>query len=56
LDWDLEASGYWYNFTAQATLFERRFAGRVETGADAISDPLMGFGARGQEHSPGIPD
>ena len=31
----------WYDFTASATGFERRFAGRMETGLDGISDPAM---------------
>jgi phospholipase C len=44
--WPLDASGGWYDFTlsaangAEATV--RRFAGRVETGRDSISDPEMG--------------
>jgi phospholipase C len=41
LSWNLAASGYWYDFTVQAAGFERRFAGRVETGEDGISDPAM---------------
>jgi phospholipase C len=35
----------WYDFTVRikgATLFERRYAGRVETGKDSMSDPVMG--------------
>jgi phospholipase C len=41
LSWAMKSSGYWYDFTAQASNFERRFAGRLETGADSISDPAM---------------
>jgi phospholipase C len=41
LNWTMKASGYWYDFTARAGNFERRFAGRLETGADSISDPAM---------------
>jgi phospholipase C len=43
LNWNLGAStvGYWYDFTAQASDFQRRFAGRLETGQDGISDPAM---------------
>jgi phospholipase C len=41
LSWNLAASGYWYDFAVQAAGFERRFAGRVETGEDGISDPAM---------------
>jgi phospholipase C len=31
----------WYDFTAATGGFGRRFAGRMETGADGISDPAM---------------
>ena len=41
LNWNIEASGYWYDFTAAASTFERRFAGRMETGHDGTSDPAM---------------
>ncbi|WP_321353093.1 phosphocholine-specific phospholipase C [Alcaligenes faecalis] len=41
--WSLEVSGNWYDFTAtMGESFERRFAGRLETGRDGISDPAMG--------------
>jgi phospholipase C len=40
--WSLEASGCWYDFTATSADFERRFAGRMETGMDGVSDPAMG--------------
>jgi phospholipase C len=36
----LADSGRWYDFTAGSTGFERRFAGRMETGEDGISNPL----------------
>ena len=42
---DLSRSYGWYDFTVRikgAPLFERRYAGRVETGKDSMSDPLMG--------------
>jgi phospholipase C len=42
MTWDLAASGQWYDFTVTADSFVRRFAGRIETGADSISDPAMG--------------
>jgi phospholipase C len=45
LNWNLAASGYWYDFTAQGSNFERRFAGRMETGHDSISDPAMALAA-----------
>jgi phospholipase C len=37
----LKTSANWYDFTAAATNFERRFAGRMETGQDGFSDPAM---------------
>jgi phospholipase C len=39
--WTLTASGCWYDFTATASNFTRRFAGRMETGQDGISDPAL---------------
>jgi phospholipase C len=43
--WSLGASGGWYDFTVTAgSGFTRRFAGRLETGRDSISDPAMGNG------------
>ena len=41
----LDASGRWYDFSvkvADLAGFSRRLAGRVETGAPSISDPVMG--------------
>lgn len=44
----LESGGYWYDFTLEASDgFIRRFAGRMETGKDSISDPAMGGEAIG---------
>ncbi|MGS0894331.1 phosphocholine-specific phospholipase C [Burkholderia stagnalis] len=41
--WTLGASSGWYDFTLAAENgLVRRFAGRVETGKDSISDPAMG--------------
>ncbi len=37
--WFLAASYYWYDFTVVAQEFERRFAGRLETGSPGFSDP-----------------
>jgi phospholipase C len=37
----LRASGNWYDFTATSASFQRRFAGRMETGLNSISDPSM---------------
>jgi phospholipase C len=42
--WNLGEIGNWYDLTVQAEDFERRFAGRLETGRDSVSDPLMGRG------------
>ncbi|MCP1637636.1 phospholipase C [Kerstersia gyiorum] len=45
LHWDLSGCGHWYDFSVTVEGLEgwtRRFAGRVETGKDAISDPAMG--------------
>lgn len=42
---DLSRSFGWYDFTVTVkgfNTFEQRFAGRVETGKDSFSDPLMG--------------
>jgi len=42
----LAQSANWYDFTIVGENgFERRFAGRLETGRDSISDPLMGTSA-----------
>jgi phospholipase C len=41
----LGSSGHWYDFSLRVVGlpgFCRRFAGRMETGADSISDPAMG--------------
>ncbi|MBA2587297.1 MAG: phospholipase C, phosphocholine-specific [Alphaproteobacteria bacterium] len=43
LRWDVSKSGNWYDLTLKAeTGFVRRFAGRLETGNDSVSDPAMG--------------
>jgi phospholipase C len=39
--WNLEKSSDWYDFTVTADNFERRFAGRVESGKPGVSDPAM---------------
>jgi phospholipase C len=44
-NWSLQKSANWYDFSVTAdTLkgYERRFAGRVETGKHGFSDPAMG--------------
>ena len=46
MSWALGDSGNWYDFSVRcsaATAFVRRFAGRVETGRDSVSDPAMGL-------------
>ncbi|OZI74807.1 phosphocholine-specific phospholipase C [Bordetella genomosp. 12] len=43
--WPLADSGSWYDFTvrlAEDPAYERRFAGRVETGKASVTDPAMG--------------
>ena len=50
--WPLERSARWYDVTVEARGlpgFRRRFAGRVETGRDSLSDPAMGGPARGDQ-------
>jgi len=43
LEWDVAPSGNWYDITlGMEPGFIRRFAGRMETGRDGISDPAMG--------------
>ncbi|EHU1631536.1 phospholipase C, phosphocholine-specific [Acinetobacter baumannii] len=46
LVWDMSEFGGWYDFTvtlADDATFSRRFAGRIETQEDSISDPYMGY-------------
>ncbi|PZX25973.1 PHOSPHOLIPASE C (PHOSPHATIDYLCHOLINE CHOLINEPHOSPHOHYDROLASE) SIGNAL PEPTIDE PROTEIN [Cupriavidus phytorum] len=42
--WPVARQGNWYDFTVTTTQggFTRRFAGRIETGKDGVSDPAMG--------------
>jgi phospholipase C len=42
LNWPLAPTGGWYDLWLEADGSTRRLAGRVETGADSISDPAMG--------------
>ncbi|WP_398500252.1 phosphocholine-specific phospholipase C [Variovorax sp.] len=47
LHWDLASSGAWYDFVVSCDAdasWQRRFAGRVETGKHSVSDPAMGLG------------
>ena len=42
---NLQKSGGWYDFSVKVNgmaLFEKRYAGRVETGKESITDPYMG--------------
>ncbi|MDR6292391.1 MULTISPECIES: phospholipase domain-containing protein [Inquilinus] len=39
--WSRADSAGWYDFTIAADGFERRFAGRLETGRPGVSDPAM---------------
>jgi phospholipase C len=50
--WSLNRSARWYDITVEAPGlpgFGRRFAGRVETGRDSLSDPAMGGVARADQ-------
>jgi len=42
--WPIARQGNWYDFTVTVPQggFTRRFAGRMETGKDSVSDPAMG--------------
>ena len=43
--WDLAGSGQWYDFVVSCDSdqgYQRRFAGRVETGKHTVSDPALG--------------
>ena len=45
LRWDVSRSGNWYDLTLLTKQgFLRRFAGRLETGKNGVSDPAMGSG------------
>ncbi len=41
-EYSLAFSQGWYDFTVAGENFERRFAGRVETGLASVSDPALG--------------
>ena len=44
MSWSLGDTGNWYDFAVScsgATSFRRRFAGRIETGKDSVSDPAL---------------
>jgi phospholipase C len=46
LEWPVADNGNWYDFVVTceaAPAFARRFAGRMETGEDTVSDPAMGL-------------
>ncbi|MDH2019251.1 phospholipase C, phosphocholine-specific [Acinetobacter ursingii] len=46
LAWDMTEFGGWYDFTVYIesdASYSRRFAGRIETQKDSISDPYMGY-------------
>jgi phospholipase C len=40
-EWTVSASHQWYDFTVTGERFERRFAGRMETGEPTFSDPAV---------------
>jgi phospholipase C len=43
LDWKAGDSASWYDFLVAAGAFSYHFAGRIETGRDGFSDPLLGM-------------
>jgi phospholipase C len=50
--WPLERSARWYDITVEVQGlpgFTRRFAGRVETSRDSVSDPALGGRAHGDQ-------
>ena len=44
LDWDVSKCGNWYDLLVDASGVGRRFAGRVESGRNSVSDPAMAIG------------
>jgi phospholipase C len=48
--WPIARQGNWYDFTASVPQggFARRFAGRMETGADGVSDPAIAASVTGE--------
>jgi len=43
LEWDVSKSGNWYDLTLKSGRgFAYRFAGRLETGKNTVSDPASG--------------
>lgn len=47
------ATGGWYDLWIEHDGAHQRLAGRVETGADSVSDPAMGGAARLYQDDPG---
>jgi phospholipase C len=52
--WSLDRTGGWYDFTVRVGRFERRFAGRMETGRDSVSDPAMGMMVGTDDHEASV--
>ncbi|MEA9586799.1 phospholipase C, phosphocholine-specific [Xanthomonas sp. WHRI 10064A] len=50
--WKAAASGGWYDLWIEHDGASQRLAGRIETGADSVSDPAMGGPARLQQDRP----
>ncbi|WP_115528681.1 MULTISPECIES: phosphocholine-specific phospholipase C [Xanthomonas] len=50
--WKAAASGGWYDLWIEYDGASQRLAGRIETGADSVSDPAMGGPARLQQDRP----
>ncbi|MCL1498404.1 phospholipase domain-containing protein [Xanthomonas nasturtii] len=50
--WKAAATGGWYDLWVRHDGAAQRLAGRIETGADSVSDPAMGGPARLQQDQP----
>nr|WP_049818200.1 phospholipase domain-containing protein [Xanthomonas arboricola] len=50
--WTAAATGGWYDLWVHQDGAAQRLAGRIETGADSVSDPAMGGPARLQQDLP----
>ncbi|KHL58739.1 phosphocholine-specific phospholipase C [Xanthomonas cannabis] len=50
--WKAAATGGWYDLWVHHDCAAQRLAGRIETGADSVSDPAMGGPARLQQERP----
>jgi phospholipase C len=44
--WNLHISGNWFDFAMTLPSWHRRYADRLETGRDGVTDPALGIGMR----------